>query len=373
MSGIYIHIPFCRQACHYCDFHFSTNLSLKEKMVEAICMELKQRKSYINENINTIYFGGGTPSLLLVDEIRKIIDEVKSHYKIDDNAEVTIEVNPDDITQKYLKGIKQAGINRLSIGVQAFQDNLLTLLNRAHNSKKAINSIEEAREQGFYNITADLIYGIPGLDKGKWEDNIQTLVDLGIPHISAYALTIEEKTVLGKRLKKGKFSPEEEENVALQFEDLVSKLEKASYEQYEISNFAKEGNIARHNSSYWLGAHYLGLGPSAHSYNGISRQYNISNNHKYIEGITTSKPEFTIEHLTDLDKANEYFLTRLRTKWGCDLREIKQKFNLEVNYYIDTAKSFIEDGFMIKEDNFLKLTPKGKLIADKITEAFFII
>lgn len=336
-------------------------------------MELKQRKSYINEDINTIYFGGGTPSLLLVDEIQKIIDEVKGLYKVIDNAEITIEVNPDDISRNYLKGLKQAGINRLSIGVQAFQDNLLALLNRVHNSEKAISSIKEAREQGFYNITADLIYGIPGLGKEKWDENIQTLIDLDIPHISAYALTIEEKTVLGKRLKKGHFSPEEEENVALQFEDLVSLLERASYEQYEISNFAKEGYIARHNSSYWLGAHYIGLGPSAHSFNGTSRQYNISNNHKYIEGINTLKPEITIEQLTDLDKANEYFLTRLRTKWGCDLGDIKQKFNLEVDYYIDTAKSFIEEGYMIKEENFLKLTPRGKLIADKITEAFFIV
>jgi len=373
MSGIYIHIPFCRQACHYCDFHFSTNLSLKEKMVEAICMELQQRQDYINGPINTIYFGGGTPSLLHIDEVKKIIDKVKSIYSVKDHAEITIEVNPDDITHTYLKGLRQAGVNRLSIGVQAFQDDLLALLNRPHNSVKAIDSIKEAREQGFYNITADLIYGIPGLGKGKWEENVKRLIDLDIPHISTYALTIEEKTALGKWTQTGQFTPEEEETVALQFENLIALLENAAYEHYEISNFAKEGYIARHNSSYWLGAPYLGLGPSAHSFNGSSRQYNISNNHKYIEGINTSKPEVIIEQLSTLDKVNEYFLTRLRTKWGCDLNELRQNFNFETERYVDTAKPFIDQGLMTREKNLLKLTSRGKLIADKITEAFFVV
>ncbi|HTB30505.1 MAG TPA: radical SAM family heme chaperone HemW [Bacteroidia bacterium] len=374
MPGIYIHIPFCTKACHYCDFHFSTSLQNKELMIEAILDEIDARENYLeNKDLSTIYFGGGTPSLLTGVELERIIDKIKEHFEIARNAEITLEANPDDLTKEKINGLTNAGINRLSIGIQSFFDEDLVRMNRSHTAKQAIEAVENAKSGGINNISIDLIYGLPNLTLEKWAYNLEQAFKLDISHLSAYCLTIEEKTAFNHFLKKGKITlPREPETIA-QFELLMSEAERHNYIHYEISNFCKENLQSRHNSSYWMNERYLGIGPSAHSYNGVSRQFNVTNNMKFIKGINAGKPEFEMEILTEENKFNEYIMTHLRTIWGISPGFIKENFGEKsLNTFLSGAEPYIESGHLQLKQDTLVLTKKGKLLADKIACDLFI-
>lgn len=375
MAGIYLHIPFCKQACYYCDFHFSTNLTTKRELVEAIARELELQKSYVNnETINTIYFGGGTPSLLSNEELEFLFDTIHKNFSVDAAAEITLEANPDDLSLQRLKQLRDQGINRLSIGIQSFDDNVLQFLNRAHNSQSAVACVEEARSAGFQNISIDLIYAIPGQNDGAWKENIVQAIRLSPEHISSYSLTIEDKTVFGRWAATGKLKVTEDDVAAAQLEILVTLLEDAGFEQYEVSNFARPGFESKHNSSYWKQERYLGVGPSAHSYNESSRQYNISNNAAYIRSMQQNIIPFTFERLTREDKINDFLLTTLRTKWGTDLKKLQQLYQYDLfadhEQYI---KSLCEQKFALLQNDTLLLTKSGKLLADKIASDLFML
>jgi oxygen-independent coproporphyrinogen-3 oxidase len=375
MAGLYIHVPFCKQACHYCDFHFSTNQEIKTELVQAIARELTIQNKYIgDELINTIYFGGGTPSLLSEDELKIIFDGIYSNFHVNPNAEISFEANPDDLSKRKLQILKGVGVNRLSIGIQSFDDAVLKYLNRAHSSKAAIECIALAREAGFENISIDLIYAIPGQDIAGWGKNIQQAIDLHPEHISSYSLTIEEKTTFGRWHAKGKFNLVDDDEAARQLEFLMSSLENAGFDQYEVSNFGKPGFYSRHNSSYWKQEKYLGVGPSAHSYNGKSRQYNISNNQLYVKSILRGEVPATKEELTNEDSINEYLLTTLRTGWGSDLGWLLSNFHYDV---VKENASYIENlerkRLATLENKILKLTRAGRLLADKIASDLFLI
>jgi oxygen-independent coproporphyrinogen III oxidase len=374
MAGIYIHIPFCAQACHYCDFHFSTNLKAKEKMIDMICQEITVRKDYLSaETISTIYFGGGTPSLLTEEELKKIMQKIQKHFTVAPGAEITLEANPDDLNKEKLAMLKESGINRLSIGIQTFHDPALHYMNRAHHSVQAETSVKLAQDAGFTNISIDLIYGIPSKDHFLWEQDLAKALALQVQHISSYCLTIEPDTVFGRRKVKGSLLPEDEEYNAQQFELLISTLEGAGFEQYEVSNFSKPGYISRHNSSYWHGELYLGIGPGAHSFNGHSRQYNIENNIKYMSSLAQEKVPFSMEVLDPKTRANEYIMTRLRTKWGIDTKILEQQFGIPFENIRYILEKYLKEGFIQQEKTTIKLTKKGLLLADKITEDLFII
>ncbi len=374
MPGIYIHIPFCAQACYYCDFHFSTNLKNKEKMVEMICRELRLRKEYLPaEEIRTVYFGGGTPSLLETEGLEKIMESIRRQHAVAANAEITLEANPDDLNREKLASLRKAGINRLSIGIQSFHDASLRYMNRAHQAHQAESAVLTAQEEGFDNISIDLIYGIPSPDHALWKSDLQKAVSLGVQHISSYCLTIEPGTVFGKRKEKGLLAPEDEEYNAQQFELLVETLEASGYEQYEVSNFARTGYLSKHNSNYWNGEYYLGVGPGAHSYDGFSRQYNLENNPRYIAALEAGNIPFTREVLDAKTMANEYIMTRLRTKWGIDCSVLESKFGIAFGNIEQMIEKYKNLGFILQEDTVLKLTKKGLLFADKITEDLFII
>jgi oxygen-independent coproporphyrinogen III oxidase len=373
MAGIYVHIPFCKQACHYCDFHFSTNTQGRNELVTALCDELALQKSYLNsENIDTIYFGGGTPSILAAAELNRILTAVHSNFKINPAAEVTLEANPDDLTMEKLKDLKTSGINRLSIGIQSFDDAILKFLNRAHDSCMAVTSALDARTIGFDNISVDLIYAIPGQDLISWGQNIAKALSLNPEHISAYSLTIEERTVFGKWLSQKKISMPENDISASEMIALIEALENAGYDYYEVSNFAKPGYISRHNSSYWRGEKYLGIGPSAHSYDGNGRQYNISNNHSYVNAIQRGRVPATVEALNREDKINDWILTTLRTSWGTDLQKLLKDYEYDLlqvhGRYID---SLIAGNLAFVNDDALILTRTGRLLADKIASDLF--
>jgi oxygen-independent coproporphyrinogen-3 oxidase len=369
MAGIYIHIPFCRQACHYCNFHFSTSLRYKNELLTALLKETELQKDYLgNELAETIYFGGGTPSLLTISDLRFQIDKTRTTFHVSDNAEITLEVNPDDINEEKLAGWKAIGINRLSIGVQSFFEEDLLWMNRAHNSLQAIDNLQLAIKQ-FDNITIDLIYGHPLLTNEKWKHNVEKVIALNIPHISCYALTVEPKTPLSKMIKEKKKEDVQQEKQAEQFLLLMQWMEDAGYEHYEISNFAKPGFRSRHNSSYWQGKKYLGLGPSAHSFNGETRQWNISNNNTYIESLEKNTIPFEKEILNPSQKANEYIMTSLRTKEGLDLDKLPGSVSHELRA---AGKKFIESGKLILKENKLILTKKGKLFADGIAAELFV-
>ena len=374
MAGIYIHIPFCKKACHYCDFHFSTSLKYKEEMVESILKEIESQTLYlVNEEIETIYFGGGTPSLLNLKELKSILDKIYKCYNVVRTPEITLEANPDDLTISKLKELKQVGINRLSIGVQSFFEEHLKWMNRAHSAKESKECITNALELGFDNITLDLIYGMPNLTNKQWKKNIDKAINLGVGHISAYNLTLEEDTAYASFVKKGIYMAPSDEKGAEQFQILIDELKKADYLQYETSNIAKSNQYSKHNSSYWKGEKYLGIGPSAHSYNGETRQWNIANNKKYIEAIKNNKLQFELEKLTQFDKVNEHLLIGLRTVWGCDLSFIKQQLD-ENRYFIFINELTIqkERGFLVQHDKGLLLTEKGKLFADKVASDLFV-
>ena len=378
MAGIYIHIPFCKQACHYCNFHFSTSLRYKNELLAALLKETELQTGYLgNEAVETIYFGGGTPSLLTIGDLKLQIEKLEQVFQVSGTAEITLESNPDDITEEKLAGWKEIGINRLSIGVQSFFEEDLQWMNRAHNAKQAIDNLQLAIKQ-FDNITIDLIYGHPLLTDEKWEQNVEKVISLNIPHISCYALTVEPKTPLHKMILEKKKEGVQQEKQAEQFLLLMQWLEDAGYEHYEISNFAKPGFRSRHNSSYWQGKKYLGLGPSAHSFDGESRQWNISNNTIYIESLAKDKILFDKEMLTAAQQLNEYIMTSLRTVEGLDLKRVQSsEFGVQSSDPIASgfgvrSQKFIDEGKMIIKENKLILTKEGKLFADGIAAELFV-
>ena len=372
MAGIYIHIPFCRKACNYCNFHFSTSGKNIHEMVQAICREAAIRKDYVHENVSTIYFGGGTPSLLMIQDCKLLLDTMAALFDIATDAEITLETNPDDITPEKLTAWKHAGINRLSIGIQSFFEEDLQWMNRAHNATQALASIQMAQASGFDNITIDLIYGTPTLTDEQWAHNVQTAIGLKIPHLSCYALTVEPKTALDKLITAKKMPPVDPEKQSRHFELLMQWMQQAGYEHYEISNFAKPGLRSKHNSSYWQGKQYLGLGPSAHSFNGRSRQWNIANNALYLKSIDGGIVPYEIEELTPVQQLNEYIMTSLRTMEGLSLEHVKKGWGEPTaNEILKSAARYVAEGKATIQNDILTLTPEGKLFADGIAAELF--
>jgi oxygen-independent coproporphyrinogen-3 oxidase len=374
MAGIYIHIPFCKQKCHYCNFFSVATLSKKDAFLAALLKEIELRKDYLQgETVNTVYFGGGTPSLLSISHFSFLISHLTKHFKIDPNAEITLEANPDDITEEKAREWKNAGVNRLSIGIQSFFDDDLNYLNRVHSAGQAHLAIEDVRNAGFENLTIDLIYGIPGLTDEKWTKNLETFFTLNIPHLSAYSLTVEQKTPLALLIEKGKYPPIDEQQSVGHFRMLLEQAKAHDFIHYEISNFAKEGYYSKHNSLYWLGGNYLGLGPSAHSFNGSSRQWNVSNISQYIllDDYHTSVEEKEV--LTPDQRYNEYVMTSLRTSWGCDTVHILNAFgkNYESHFNLN-AKPYLDKTHLYREGTKYFLTDEGKLFADGIAAGLFI-
>ncbi len=372
MAGIYIHIPFCRKACYYCNFHFSVSQQLLPEMMDAIAKEAVLRSNYISENISTIYFGGGTPSLLPGENLQKILNTINTIFTVDAGAEITLEANPDDINEEKLIEWKDVGINRLSIGAQSFFNDELKWMNRAHDAEQAYASIVLSKQKGFENITVDFIYGTPNLTDEGWLINLNKARELDVPHLSCYALTVESKTALFKMIEQKKKENIDADKQGRQFEILMQWAAENGYEHYEISNFARPGFRSRHNSSYWQGKPYLGLGPSAHSYNGISRQWNIASNALYIKSINENKVPFETEILTPIQIINEYIMTALRTSEGISLQQLLQLSNQKtVENIINDAQKFIQQNLMLQQSDTLILTQKGKLFADGIASDLF--
>lgn len=373
MAGIYIHIPFCKKACHYCDFHFSTSPQYKEQMLNALKSEIILRKNYLNnEKIETIYFGGGTPSLMNADELQVLIGQITDLFEVSATAEITIEANPDDLNPQYVREIKSTLINRFSIGVQSFFEEDLKWMNRAHTASEAQSAIKRVQDAGFENITTDLIYGFPLLTNEKWEFNIQKLIEYQVPHISSYSITVEPNTALAKLISKEKQANMDEGQSANQFLMLIDQLSESGFDHYEISNFSKPGMHSRHNSNYWDGVSYLGIGPSAHSFNGESRQWNISNNSKYIDSIELKKVPAETEFLSTENKINEYIMTSLRTSKGMNLQLIALKFGSDYSNEIHNGlETFIEKQWVAINEQMVALTREGKLFADHIASELF--
>ena len=374
MSGIYIHIPFCKQACHYCDFHFSTSLKKKDDMVLALAKEITLRKSEFNDEIvETIYFGGGTPSILEITDIRLLIDTIYQNYKVIENPEITVEANPDDLTETRIIELANNQINRLSIGIQSFFEDDLKLMNRAHNSAEAKQCLEIAT-QYFDNISIDLIYGVPNMSNEKWLQNIETALSFNVPHISSYALTVEPKTALHTFIQKGIISSPDDEVAQEHFHLLLDKLEQNGFIHYELSNFGKSTYFSKNNSSYWLGKKYIGIGPSAHSYNGISRSWNISNNTLYLKSISENILPSETETLTKTDRYNEYVMTGLRTIWGISLDRIETEFGKTyLDYLNKQSYNYIEDHLLFVDDNILRTSKIGKFLSDGIASDLFLL
>ena len=372
MAGIYIHIPFCKQACHYCDFHFSTSTKSKSEILGALNTEIMMRKEeFKNDVVETIYFGGGTPSILSVDEINELIDCVYKNYNVTENPEITLEANPDDLNLDAIQKLANSKVNRLSIGVQSFFEEDLKLMNRAHNANEAKKCLEVAR-QYFDNISLDLIYGIPGMSEGKWIQNIEMALSFDVPHVSTYALTVEPKTALFSFIKKGIISAPDDDVAQEHFEILVQKMEEAGFIHYELSNFAKENYFSKNNSSYWLGKKYMGIGPSAHSYDGEKRGWNVSNNTLYVKSILKGSLPMETEILTKTDRYNEYIMTGLRTIWGISLEKVQTEFGLSYLHYLNQqAAQYIEDHRLYLDDNVLRTTRKGKFLSDGIASDLF--
>ncbi len=372
--SLYLHIPFCKQACSYCDFHFSTSLKQKSQMVMAMCKEIDLQKDYlVDKHLETIYFGGGTPSLLEIKDLEQIFSAISRHFTIDKNVEITLEANPDDLTSTKLADLKNIGINRLSIGIQSFHEPHLKLMNRTHTAEEAYNCVNLARKFGFESLSIDLIYGIPTENSQShaiWENDIKMALQFDVPHISTYGLTVEPKTMLHKWIKTQQFKPSDDEFAAQEYEILIEKLTEKGYEHYEISNFAKPNLYSKHNSNYWKKGHYLGIGASAHSYNGISRQNNIASNNLYIKALAENKLNYEQEILTRENHINEYLLVNLRTMWGCD------KTFLEKEYAYKFSEKLLlfyqNNGLLQINNNQIQLTQKGKLLADKISSDFFV-
>ena len=373
MAGIYLHIPFCKQACHYCDFHFTTSLKYKEELLEGMKSEIHLQKSYLQkQTIDTIYFGGGTPSLVGASAIQKLIDTISAVFTVSNDAEITLEANPDDLDNKSVRELRDTQINRFSIGIQSFYEEDLQWMNRAHNAAEAESAVKRVQDAGFENITADLIYGFPLLTDEKWKSNVRKLIRFQVTHISAYSMTVENKTALASFIRKGKQAGMNEAQSAEQFMLLIEMLTEAGYEHYEISNFAKPGNYSKHNSNYWKGVSYLGIGPSSHSFKGETRQWNAANNAKYIESLSRGVVPAEVEILTKKDRINEYIMTSLRTIWGTDLKKIEADFGIDYRKLLSSnAERFLEKGWLQTEEQTLKLTTQGKLFADNIAAELF--
>ncbi|WP_229724710.1 radical SAM family heme chaperone HemW [Winogradskyella forsetii] len=372
--GIYIHIPFCKQACHYCDFHFSTSLKKKGELLNALAKELELRKDeFNNSTVETIYFGGGTPSLLNTKELLFLIDSVYENYEVSENPEITLEANPDDLSTKRIHDLTATPINRLSIGIQSFFESDLKLMNRAHNAEEAKVCLEEATKY-FDNISLDLIYGIPGASNEQWLKNIETALSFKVPHISSYALTVEPKTALASFIKKGLIENVDDEQAHDQFHILKDKLEASGFVHYELSNFGKEGYFSKNNSAYWQGKSYLGIGPSAHSFNGKQRSWNVKNNSRYIKAIEKNELPLEIETLTQTDRYNEYIMTGLRTIWGVSLKKVENDFGVTFKDYLNAqSEIFINQHLLYIDDAHLRVTKKGQFLCDGIASELFKI
>ena len=398
MSGIYIHIPFCKQACHYCDFHFSTSMKKKDEMVLVLAKEIELRKNELldcarsdkNDVVETIYFGGGTPSILEISDLKFLIDAVYKHFDVIENPEITIEANPDDLSpslsfrRNLFEELKAIGVNRLSIGIQSFFEDDLQLMNRAHNADEAKRCLEFAT-QYFDNISIDLIYGMPNMSNEKWLQNIETALSFNVPHISSYALTVEPKTALKKLIQTGKIDEPKDEVAQEHFQILVDKLKENGFIHYELSNFGKENYFSKNNSAYWLGKKYIGIGPSAHSFNGTSRSWNVSNNSLYLKALAENKLPSETEILSKNDRYNEYVMTGLRTIWGISLERIEKEFGTDfLEYLLKQSEKFIADDLLeiVTSSDFekqnsikklLKPTQKGKFLCDGIASDLFLL
>lgn len=369
MAGIYIHIPFCKKACHYCNFHFSTSLKYKAEMLEAIHQELKLQRDFLeNQMVETIYLGGGTPSLLSEVELAALFEKINQYYTIGDHPEVTLEANPDDLTLEQIKALRQSPVNRLSIGIQSFWEEDLQFMNRAHTAKEAEECLENVLEQGFRDITIDLIYGTPTMDQSKWATNIEKVFRYKIPHISCYCLTVEPNTALSHFVAAGKTKDVDDQQAAQQFEYLMDQMEQKGYEHYEISNFALPNRYSKHNSNYWRGVPYLGIGPSAHSFDGQSRYWNIAHNQQYIKAIQAGQIPNEQERLTPANRYNEMILTTLRTTWGLDSSTLETKFQ---QYFFEQVQPLIQAGTVLQNGTTFKLSRQGRLFADRIAADLF--
>ncbi|MBN8678423.1 MAG: radical SAM family heme chaperone HemW [Chitinophagales bacterium] len=372
MPGLYLHIPFCKQACYYCNFHFSTSLRQKGKMVQAILKELDIQQHFLNgAELGSIYFGGGTPSLLETSELVQIFEQIHRLHRVSSNAEITLEANPDDLTAEKLTELRQhTPVNRLSIGIQSFAEEDLRWMNRAHTAAHARECLDKALAAGFQDLTIDLIYGSPTTSHQQWAENLRIAFQYGIPHLSCYCLTVEDGTALGTFVRRGQQPPVDEERATAQFNMLLEAAAAHGYEHYEISNFALPGRYARHNTNYWRNEPYLGIGPSAHAYNGIARQWNIANNALYIKALEEGRVPFEQEILTPEQRYNEYVMTSLRTMWGADLERIQAMGFGE--HFEKIALSFLHSGDLLQEGSFFKLTNSGKLLADRIAMELFV-
>lgn len=373
MSGIYLHIPFCKQACHYCDFHFSTSLKKKAVLVDALCSELVLRKEELKGAVQTIYFGGGTPSLLTSEELGQILATIYDHFKVSRAPEVTLEANPDDLSEEYLMILTQSKINRLSIGVQSFYDDDLKFMNRSHRAEEAMRSLVLAKKY-FDNVSIDLIYGVPGMSLSKWKRNLERALEFEIPHLSCYALTVEPNTALSRFIEKGVVKALDDELAREHHQLLLQLTEEAGYENYEFSNFGKTGYHSKNNSAYWEGKPYLGIGPSAHSYDGDQRSWNVSNNAHYLRALQLRELPIEREQLSKKDKYNEYVMTRLRTKNGVKLSEVELNFGEEFKTYLQqVASQHLEAGRLELAGDRISVTKSAKFLSDGIAGDLFMI
>ncbi len=368
MGGVYIHVPFCRKKCFYCDFYKTTAVSQKPLFLQALHREIDFQCGYLgNEPVETVYFGGGTPSVLLPSEIADILEHIRRYHTFDNHVEVTVEANPDDLSSTYLKELKKVGVNRLSIGIQSFHAEDLKQMNRRHTQDQAVHSVYHAREAGFNDISIDLIYGLPGLSMARWEENLRQAMDLPATHLSAYHLTYHEGTMFFHWLKKGQLKEIPEDESIAQFEMLIDISAEAGYEHYEISNFARNQAYSKHNSAYWKGKKYLGLGPSAHSYDLISRQWNIADLYHYLKSLDQGVLNFEKEILSPKDRLNDFLITRIRTKWGLDLNELQSVFSQKARNKLEiSAEKYLKSGLLQKTGDIISLSRKGIMVSDEI-------
>lgn len=375
MAGIYIHIPFCRKLCAYCDFYHLTASSGYERLLEALVMEAGERRNYLaGEKISTLYIGGGTPSVLSVAGLSRLIRDISAFFEFSEEPEITVELNPDDVNEDYALELKGSGINRISLGIQSWNDADLVLLGRRHDSIQSRRALDNIIKAGFENVSVDLIYGLPGMTDSEWTKNLDITFSFDIKHLSAYHLTIEKGTVFNRMKERGVLREIDEDESALQFQTLIEKSAKAGFIQYEISNFGRPGFFSVHNSNYWKQVNYLGLGPSAHSFNGYSRQWNIRDLNGYIKAVNSGKEYFEREELDTRTRFNEYILTSLRTMWGIDLEYVESVFDKEgYDYVINMSGKFRDYGLMKYDKKNLVLTDQGKLISDNIISEFMLI
>jgi oxygen-independent coproporphyrinogen-3 oxidase len=375
LAGIYIHIPFCKKACFYCDFHFSVSFQQKDEVVASLIKELKERKNFIGqEEVKTIYFGGGTPSVLSAGNISEILKEVYAQYTVNDNAEITFECNPDDLSKEYLVGLKECGVNRLSMGIQSLNDESLTWMNRSHNVTQALQAIDSAAALGFRDMSIDLIYGIPMLTEDEWRQTLKRALAMPVNHLSAYSLTLEENTPYNKLVEQKKYKKPNDDEASRHFEILLEEIKLAGWEHYEVSNFCKAGNYSKHNTAYWQNVKYLGIGPSAHSFDGKSRHLNVRSNKEYIQKIQAGESVSESEELSTKDIVNEALLTGLRTKWGVNLAEVMEQYEYDIAATNQTQiMEWQQKDWLEMKDGVLRLRADGFLFADYIASELFVL